>query len=176
MKIPVHDCLHYSGNALPLEKTYERPNVPDWHEHLLHISPVHFQGEGRLQNGVFIVKGTITGEYTLMCSKCLSEMGVPFSRELEEHFNIDAINSKRDAVELEEVHDVDGNIIDLLPYIVEEILVSIPFAPACESVQQCRQNLPYEGKNWRLVTETEQVDKVDPRLADLAKFFDESDQ
>jgi uncharacterized protein len=175
MKIDVRTCLELKGKPLSLEHTYELPQLPERNKQLLHIKPVHFVGKGEMQSGVFIVQGELSGTYILACSRCLTDLEVKFTHDFEEHFNIKAKLSDPDEDEEEEkdIHEVIGQEIDLLPHIEEEILMSIPFVPLCESEEKCVGNLPQEGKDWNVLTEQNKNERIDPRLADLAKFFDQ---
>ena len=38
------------------------------------------------------------------------------------------------------------------------------------------EGAPQSGKDWEVIHEQEKKDKVDPRLAGLAKFFDQNNQ
>jgi uncharacterized protein len=173
MKIDVRTCLELKGKPLSLEHTYELPQLPERNKQLLQIKPVHFVGKGEMQSGIFTVKGELTGTYILACSRCLANLEVDFTQDFEEHFNIQAKLSELTEGEETDIHEVIGQEIDLVPHIEEEILMSIPFVPLCESEEKCMANLPQEGKDWNVLTEQNKNERIDPRLADLAKFFDQ---
>lgn len=171
MRIPIQTCLNLQGKTMPVKETYEMPHLSQFHKQLESVGRVTLEGKGYMQAGIFVVQGMLSGSYTLNCSRCLGELEVPFTQPFEERFNIDSPLATEDDNE-EIAHEVEGNIIVLTPYVEEEVLVSIPFIPVHESEDVCEQYLPQEGKGWTIITETEKEEKVDPRLADLAKFFD----
>jgi uncharacterized protein len=173
MRIDVRTCLELKGKPLPLEQSYELPQLIERNKQLLRINRVHFEGQGVMQSGILVVKGELTGSYTLACSRCLTGLEVEFAQDFEEHFNIQAKVSGLTEGEENDIHEVVGQEIDLLPHIEEEVLVSIPFVPLCESEEKCKENLPQEGKDWNVLTEQDEKERIDPRLADLAKFFDQ---
>jgi uncharacterized protein len=172
MKINVKTCLELKGKTLPMEHTYELPQLLSRNKQLLEIGPVHFSGQGEMQSGIFAVKGTVSGSYTLSCSRCLSELQIEFSTDLEERFNIQAkLSQKLEGEDDDEIHEVVGQEFDLLPYIENEVVISIPYFPSCESEELCKSNLPQEGKDWSILDSEKKEERIDPRLADLAKFF-----
>lgn len=175
MIIDVRKCLELKGQSLALEHTYKLPQLLTRNKQLLQIKPVHFVGQGEMQAGILAVTGTLSGTFTLACSRCLSDIESEFSQEVEERFNIHAkLDGLPEDDEESDIHEVVGQEIDLLPYIEEAVMVSIPFVPLCSEDEECKKNLPQEGKNWTLLTEEGNKDRIDPRLADLAKFFDQN--
>ncbi|WP_231686864.1 YceD family protein [Bacillus sp. JCM 19034] len=56
------------------------------------------------------------------------------------------------------------------PVIEEAVLLEIPIQVFAENVS--KPIAPPEGKHWELVTEEKKENRIDPRLADLAKFFE----
>lgn len=175
MIIDVRKCLELKGHSLALEHTYELPQLLARNKQLLQIKPVHFVGQGDMQAGILAVKGELTGTYTLACSRCLTDVESEFTQEIEERFNIHAkfVGEPEDDEETE-IHEVVGQEIDLLPYIEEAIVVSIPFVPLCPDDEECKRSMPQEGKSWAVLTEEGNKDRIDPRLADLANFFDKN--
>lgn len=169
MEINVHTLLHLKGKKLPLEQNYELLQLEERNKQILQVGPVKFEGFGEMSAGIFSVKGNVTGSCILACSRCLAEMEHSFNQDFEERFNIDSNISVLD--EDEDIHQIEGNQIDLLPFIEDEVLVSLPYIPLCPT-DDCKSDLPKEGKNWNLITDKTSESKIDPRLADLAKFFE----
>jgi uncharacterized protein len=183
LKKPVQIFQRAQDRGVKIDETLELPDLPKRHDHLLSINQVRFKGSGKWHNGLIRIHGQISGNYTLSCARCLAKLSVDFSEPLEELFNVEATRTSLemlDEEERDEMHEVEGNVIDLQPYIEQKIIVTIPFAPACHSPEKCAQNLPQEGKDWSIISEQEQKQKqeqpkVDPRLAKLAEFNREDD-
>ncbi|GAA0364416.1 YceD family protein [Bacillus horti] len=178
MKIEKKSCFELKGKQMTLEHTYELPHLVEQNKQLLALSPAKFSGKGEMEAGLFIVKGVIVGQYTLPCSRCLTDVIYDYEQDIEELFSLQPsilqIETEEDEDDLtEEIHPVHGQEIDLTPYIEEEILMSIPFVPTCQSKEECEANQVLEGTGWSVLTEEMKKNKIDPRLADLAKLFDQ---
>lgn len=175
MKIDIRASLSLKGQPKQLEHTYDMKHLIQVNSQLLEISPTYFKGTGRMQAGLFLVKGEISGEYTLSCSRCLSELAQEFTQEIEERFHIDdrpVVNQQ----ENEEIHEVIGSYIELDPWIEEAVMISIPLFPTCATLEECRNNLPQQGKHWSVQSEQHKKNQIDPRLAKLAQFFQDNDK
>ena len=79
----------------------------------------------------------------------------------------------------EDIHYIDGEVIDMKPVLEELILLEIPMQVFKEDSEGHVQS----GKNWSYSTDEDVArqkendeQKVDPRLADLAKYFDQTDE
>lgn len=176
MKISVKNCFELKGKTMALEHTYELPQLVERNKQLLSVSPVYFQAKGTMEAGLFVVKGELKGEYFLACSRCLTEVQTPFELSFEERFLLTKHQGLLEdgmEEEWEDIHSVEGQEIDLQPYIEDEILMSIPFIPVCASEQECSSNRLVEGKDWTVLTDETKRNKVDPRLAELAKLLDQ---
>lgn len=170
MKISLHKVRHLDGHKLPLEESYQLPRLVERNKDLVDIGLVHFKGFGEMSGSLFVVKGILTGTLTLICSRCLAETKHSFHQQVEERFNIDPTYSFNQSEEEEEIHQVETNEIDLLPMIEEQVLLAIPTIPTC--IGECTNQLPSEGPGWSVIDEQEKKNKIDPRLAELQKFFE----
>jgi uncharacterized protein len=74
-------------------------------------------------------------------------------------------------VDEENLHSVEGHFLDLMPYIQEQILLEKPIKVVA-GPNAPDKKAPPEGEGWQVVTEEDRKNRIDPRLADLAKFFD----
>lgn len=173
MKIRVQTCLESKGKALSLAHTYDFQYLSDRVPHVIHVEPITFKGKGVTQAGLFTVSGELTGAFTVQCSRCLEDVHVSLRQPLLERFNIQASPFQNDSEEAEDVHEVTGKEIDLLPFIEEEVQISIPFAPVCADTEACRSRRVTVGKDWNILDEETGHERIDPRLAGLAKFFDQ---
>lgn len=174
MKIDTRAFLSQKGKHMQLEHTYDMKHLLQKNNQLLDISSVLFKGEGMLQAGIFLVKGEVFGKYTLACSRCLAELPQEFSQEIEERFHMDdkpLVNQ----IEDEEIHEVIGSYIELDPWIEEAVIISIPLFPSCTSMEECQNNLPQQGKHWSVQSDQQKEEKIDPRLAKLAQFFQDNE-
>ena len=61
-----------------------------------------------------------------------------------------------------------------MPIIHEILLLEVPIQVFCEDSTE--EGAPQSGKDWEVVHDQDKKGKIDPRLAGLAKFFDQDDQ
>ena len=69
----------------------------------------------------------------------------------------------------EEVHQVNGDVIDLMPIIHEIFLLEVPMQVFCEDSTE--EGAPQSGKDWEVIHEQDKKEKIDPRLAGLRNFL-----
>ena len=77
-------------------------------------------------------------------------------------------------------HIVEGDVIDVDPVLEELILLEIPLQVYKEGADQFKHE---GGTDWSFTTDEDlkkmqedEQPKLDPRLADLAKYFDQTDE
>ncbi|TCT26886.1 uncharacterized protein EDD68_101242 [Melghiribacillus thermohalophilus] len=139
------------------------------------LPPVHVKGEANIRGDQITVSFTIRGEMILPCARTLADVHYPFSIDAFEVFTTSPYSDD----EKEEVHKIDGEVLDLTPYIKENVLLEVPLQVFADDTDQESQT-PFEGKGWQLTEEEpeteENAGKVDPRLAKLQQFFDQNDK
>ncbi|MDQ0206460.1 YceD family protein [Alkalicoccobacillus murimartini] len=135
------------------------------------MSDFRVTGEVTYPNKLITFSVRLEGELTLPCSRTLADVKWPIDISFEEHFLPDG-SVMPDVSDRDEVHIVEGDLIDLTPIFEERIILEVPFQVYAE--EGTEPLAPPSGKDWELVTEDSQKDRIDPRLADLAKFFDKS--
>src|SRR5699024_7876620 len=110
---------------------------------------------------------SIKGEIILPCARTLVDVSHKLDINATEVFSTDSTILPDNE---EEIHQVDGEIIDLAPYIKENIILNIPIRVFYEE----------EGKDWSYFTEDEKIesdsDKIDPRLEKLQLLLDKEDK
>ncbi|MBO8155349.1 MAG: DUF177 domain-containing protein [Bacillaceae bacterium] len=140
------------------------------------LPPVHVKGEATVRGDQISVDFTITGEMVLPCARTLADVHYPFSVEAFELFT----TSPYDRGDDNEVHKVDGEVLDLTPYIKENVLLEVPLQVFADDADQEGSQTPFEGKDWQLMDDEPESEvkeeKVDPRLAKLQQFFDENEE
>ena len=71
----------------------------------------------------------------------------------------------------EEVHSIEGYIIDLRPQIIEQIVLQLPYRVFSD------EEMIEDGEGWNYFNETEQKqlqrESIDPRLSKLKQLLDE---
>lgn len=149
------------------DETVNLDRLKEVNEEIRSVSPVQVRGEAIFTGNVVRFPLHITGTLILPCSRTLADVEFPFDLTVEEQFT----ESDYVAASDEDIHLIEGETVDLLPFVEEHILLEMPMQVFAEDGEQ--GEAPPQGKGWELITEPEaQEKKVDPRLADLAKFFD----
>lgn len=173
MKIPVHRLLHIGDEKLYLDQDLDFSQLIGRHPQLVAVQPVTFKGQMYRQGNLIVLEGELAGSYTLQCSRCLEPYSEPFKLSVVERFDLSPF-ARDDGVDQEEdgeIHPVRGQILDLVPFLEEHILLSIPFVPSCGDEAVCRTKMKQQGKDW--IFNAQPVEGgPDPRLAKLARFFE----
>lgn len=133
------------------------------------VSPMHITGRGDIDSTKVTFHLKIEGHLILPCSRTLVDVKLPINVETTETFLLHGSVYETD----EEAHQVKGDVIDCFPIIREILLLEVPMQVFCEDVESDGA-APQSGKDWEVLHEEEQSKKIDPRLAGLAKFFDEN--
>ena len=96
---------------------------------------------------------------TLGCARTLVDVKYPFD------INIDEVIDDND----EKSKQIVQNRLDIFPIIWQYILVEVPLRVLAPGVKE----ETVEGKGWRLITEEDEKEEIDPRLAKLSDFIKE---
>lgn len=133
------------------------------------VSPMHITGRGDIDSTKVTFHLKIEGYLILPCSRTLVDVKLPINVETTETFLLqDSVYETE-----EEAYQVNGDVIDVMPILREILLLEVPMQVFCEDVNH-EDAAPQSGKDWEVVHGEDQSKKIDPRLAGLAKFFDEN--
>ncbi|MBO8171076.1 MAG: DUF177 domain-containing protein [Bacillaceae bacterium] len=170
MPISIKELKQQPDENLPVEETLDVGDAFKKHPDVAESSPLTFSGKAYTLAGLIMVEGQITGELTLSCSRCLKKFSHPISLPFQAAF----VEEQTD-IELEDESDVYevGEEIDLLPYVVEEVLLNLDPVPLCD--RDCKGLCPNCGTDLNESSCECKVETIDPRLADLAKFFEKDE-
>jgi len=134
------------------------------------IQPVDVIGIAYRSVDSYTVKGQISTIVSLRCSKCLK----PFDYVIESDFlDIFIPEESNESQSDESIHPLTSDEIDISSIVEETILLQIPFAPSCS--KDCKGLCPVCGTNLNEQQCGCDTTKIDPRLADLAKWFDQKE-
>lgn len=107
----------------------------------------------------------IEGVMTVPCAITLEPFDLEFSTRLGEMFSFETPDEELAS----EIEVVDGEILDLNPYITEVIFAAVPL----KAVHPDLEAYP-EGSGWKVMTEEDYIkearQEIDPRLAKLKDF------
>ena len=104
----------------------------------------------------------IEGVMIVPCSITLEDVEYDFHTKSLEVFSFDK-------TEDEDVHEVKGDVVELLPVIFQLILMEVPLKVVKEGIKEYPK-----GDGWEVVKEEDYTksknDDIDPRLAKLKEF------
>lgn len=123
------------------------------------ITPVKVKGFIYNNDEEYELNINIKGEMILPCARTLKDVKYPFDIDINEI--------------IDEKNEFDVKIIqnrlDIFPIIWQYILMDIPL----RVIHPDAKEKPLQGSGWRLITEDEKKEKIDPRLEGLSKFIKE---
>src|SRR5699024_1293912 len=107
--------------------------------------------------------------------RTLEDVSYPFQVKEVEVFSESPYYGKEE--EENEIHQVQGEVIDLKPCIYENVLLAIPLRVYAD--EDVLQNALVKGEGWELTIESTEEDeresetKIDPRLKKLQSLLDD---
>lgn len=131
------------------------------------IGNVHVNGLYTVDGEEIIFSFTITGKMILPCARTLVDVPYPFSIKATEIFSTSQYLDEED--EKDGVHQVLEEMLDLTPYIKENIILETPYRVFSDEK-------PIEkGSGWELYQEDKMKEEkeasIDPRLAKLQQLL-----
>lgn len=135
---------------------------------ILHYSPVHADLYAKHESGIFQVGGTLMVDVELSCSRCLTHVKQTIELPFQEVFAQKPADEDGQQLD-EDVHLVTEDKVELEPYVMENMVVGLPYSVLCD--EACKGLCPVCGVNLNLTACGCKQEKVDPRFAGLADFF-----
>jgi len=131
------------------------------------ITPVEVEGDYSIQGEEIIFSFNITGKMILPCARTLVDVPYSFNIRANEIFSESEYYDDED----DEIHPIDGEVIDLTPYIKENILLEVPYRVYAKEINSKDSAVPDKGKGWEFISEPKVEEKIDPRLKKLESLF-----
>lgn len=170
MKWTMSQLQKYRNKDFSVDEVIRVDEIKEVDQSIREVSPMHIKGRVDISATKVTFHIRIEGYLILPCSRTLVDVKYPVNVETTETFLLGSPEFETD----EEVHQVQGEAIDLMPVIREILLLEIPMQVFCED-DQSKDGAPQSGKDWEVIRDEEKQQKVDPRLAGLAKFFEQND-
>ena len=123
------------------------------------ISPIKVSGYISNNDEDYELNINVTGTMILPCARTLKDVEYPFN------IDIDEIIGENDDNSLEIIQ----NRLEIFPIIWQYILVDVPLRVLHPDAKE--ESL--EGDGWRLITEDDEKEVIDPRLAKLKDYIKE---
>ncbi|MDQ0227062.1 hypothetical protein CHH83_04795 [Bacillus sp. 7586-K] len=168
MKWTISQLHQLQSKGLQIDDEIDMSELVTGQSDIRDISPVTVKGRADISSTRVTFHLSISGSMILPCSRTLVDVHYPFSIDTTETFLLKPTDYDTD----EDYYLVNGDVVDLIPIIKEIILLEIPMQVFCDDVKNEKDAAPQSGKDWEVISEEELNKKVDPRLAGLAKFFE----
>ncbi|OXS52578.1 hypothetical protein B1A99_33190 [Cohnella sp. CIP 111063] len=133
------------------------------------LSPLEYELTANAADDLIIVKGRMSCDVRMQCSRCLEPVEEKIEVPFEEQFRIVAEEEEEASEDVEEAVPVTEERIDLAPYVMEEFVVQLPYAPLCS--EDCKGLCPECGTNLNEQSCGCNTEKIDPRMAALQDWF-----
>ncbi|SDG94663.1 uncharacterized protein SAMN05192534_101104 [Alteribacillus persepolensis] len=176
MRWSVQQLLAKRHEGLTLDDQVDVSELIDRDREIRDITSVTVKGNVTFTGETAAFDLRLQGSMILPCARTLADVHFPFDIETTERFRLDGMPVDEEDVSL---HEPEEGYVDLLPYIKENILLELPIQVFAEDIDEKDAPAPQKGKDWAVVSQkeletqkSEEQTNVDPRMADLAKFFD----
>lgn len=134
-------------------------------EALTFQAPVHVQLQVTNTSKTMLVEGKIHTRLSVMCGRCLEMFEHPISLSFQDEW---VFRTQATADLLETALILDKDEIEINERIFEQIVLNLPMKFICSV--ECRGLCPICGANRNLTPCLCGEDRIDPRLAALAKW------
>ncbi|MED3573527.1 YceD family protein [Cytobacillus praedii] len=169
MKWTLSQLQKYRSKDFPFDETVNVDEVKNIDPTIRDASPMHITGRADIDSAKVTFHLKINGHLILPCSRTLVDVKFPINVETTETFLLKGLDYETE----EEVHQVKGEVIDLMPVIQEILILEVPMQVFCTDSSE--EGAPQSGKDWEVIQERDKEERIDPRLAGLAQFFDQND-
>jgi uncharacterized protein len=170
LKWTISQLQKYRNKDLTIDETVVIDDLSNLEPSIRSVSPMHISGRADISSSKVTFHLKIEGHLILPCSRTLVDVNYPISVETTETFLFNGLEYDLE----EDAHKVKGDVIDLMPIFQELLILEVPLQVFSEDVKS-GEGAPQSGKDWEVISEQDLTKKVDPRLAGLAKFFDQND-
>ncbi len=115
-----------------------------------------------------LVTGSVTGELTGICGRCLADFTEALEVEFVELFAYPN-STTEETTDSDEIPRLEGDHLDLEPVVRDAVVLSLPLTPLCRP--DCAGLCPDCGERFDDLPEGHSHDQLDPRWAALAERF-----
>ncbi|CQR47805.1 hypothetical protein BN1058_02135 [Paraliobacillus sp. PM-2] len=167
MKISIQKIVR--SDDYSFDEMVDVSEIEDWNNDIRQVNPVQVKGYADAHGNQITCHMKITGTMVLPCARTLIDVQYPFEVDTVEIFSTDPYYVAEDE---SEIHPVDGEMLDLDPYIKENILLEIPFRVFASEEEIEKYGLT-SGEGWEVISEEKEEETIDPRMKKLQFLLDE---
>lgn len=153
------------------DETVDVTELEKWQDNdIRKIGSVQVKGICTVEKDEILFSFSINGTMILPCARTLVDVPYNFQFHATEIFSTSSTNRGDD----EEIHPIIEDTIDLKPFILESIILQMPYR-----VFSDKKGLE-QGDGWSLYSEEklaeENKDKIDPRMQKLQQLLNENNK
>ncbi|GAB2543058.1 YceD family protein [Gracilibacillus alcaliphilus] len=167
MKIFIQKIKQSQQSSYPFHEQVNVSELAELDNDIRAIEPVTVDGQAWMDGEDITCDFTIRGTMILPCARTLVDVKYDFDIHTIEQFTTSSYHQEED------VFVINGEILDLTPFIKENILLEVPLRVFADD-EQLEANTIQEGNGWTLITEEQQSEKVDPRLEKLQSLLNDN--
>lgn len=167
MKFSLQKLRSAGSEPLLFDDQVDISDIEEMNNDIRRIEPVHVKGQAVTQGHDITFHFSVEGTMILPCARTLVDVEHPFHVDVIEVFSTSPYHKEEDG---SEIHPVHGEILDLTPYITENVLLEVPFRVFSDD-PKVQDNALTEGEGWELMSEEKKDEKIDPRLAKLQSLL-----
>lgn len=182
MKWTLQELKKFQNRTLEFDEILDlEESLKERDKEIIAVAPIRVKGTLEVLSGAFLVSMEIATVLTLPSTRSLQPVEVPMSVVVEEIYQT-ADQKENQALSpefAEDVIELAGNQVDLIPAVEDHLLLSLPLQVLSEEEKSAKE-LP-KGDSWQILTEEdyekqkleEKQSTIDPRLAKLSVLLDE---
>ena len=160
MNIDISNLKLGLSNIVEINDTITIPDELINKTEIRKLSEINVKGSiVKLSDEDYNININILGTMTLGCAVSLEDVDYKFNIFIDQDFN--------ELEENEEYLKINGNILDIMPIIWENIILEIPIR-----IVKKDKKIDITGEGWELVEEEKILNDMDPRLEELNKLLD----
>ncbi len=163
MRIKLQDLKQAIDKPLKRDEAIVLKDIEQDLPGLIELSPIHIKVEIQGHQDIFKVQAEQTAEVVLSCSRCLEPVKVSLQSKWHRFFTDQS--DRMEDTEEREVLLIQGNELDLSPFIRETFFLNIPFTVVCN--EACKGLCPECGIDRNKEDCSCNTERIDPRLAGL---------
>lgn len=157
---------------LELERSIPLQHLVKNAKDIVKAEPLNLHLQATAQSGMITVRGHCSADVDFICSRTL----VQFTDEVAFEYLQEFTTFQTKAMEDEDIELIQGETLNLTPYLEEQFLLHLPFIPVCKEVKDTEAERLLQKYTVRDSVEEDVKDDastshIDPRLAGLKDFF-----
>ena len=159
MVIDLTKLIYNNLNKIPVTGEIIVPENLQENTDIRKISPVKVEGFILNNEETYELDINVSGVMILPCARTLKDVEYPFDININEKLEENDDNSL----------EIIQNRLEIFPIVWQNILVDVPLRVLAPDAKE--ESL--EGDGWRLITEDNDKEEIDPRLAKLKDYIKE---